>query len=208
MKQLFFILLMFTFVNIKALAISPDSPKPIPTANVLETNKDLVSLSMATQQNTENSRYKFFDEISEITPAQIQELNMAPRFAVKNLETPVFFKSEKILGLIENEWVSNMEDNNVVPLSRFMHQSFMEDISNQKQKLILSKIKEHIPHFNIEEEAKRPVKRLEVVRQHNTEHYYYLAPTEKIRLISFVQSTPEIKKDPTVTTISIEASWY
>lgn len=89
------------------------------------------------------------------------------------------------------------------------HQSkILETIVNQKQQLIIDKIKEHIPNFNIETESQRPHKRIQRVLQGNSETYFLNKDASKIRLITFIKEYPKINKSEECYAISVNESYY
>lgn len=82
------------------------------------------------------------------------------------------------------------------------------NFNNKKENLILDKIKEHIPDFNLEEEAQRDTKRLIKECGPNTETYVLIKDNSRIRLITFKRTFPELNYNNGNASFSITESYF
>lgn len=158
------------------------------------------------------------------TPKELDVKKDNPISIVKSLDTDVS------VDFVVNDFTDNLlslsmntQENNIFPVklnreydlgpsfksyqSDFID-SATKNIVKQKQGLIIDKIKEHIPDFNIDTESKRNPKRIERVLQSNSETYFLNKGSSKIRLITFVRNLPKITDTSTNFNISVTETYY
>ncbi|MDD7912933.1 hypothetical protein [Polaribacter ponticola] len=155
------------------------------------------------------------------TPKELDVKKETPISIVKSLDTDVSVVKAFTDNLLSLSM--NTQENNIFPVklnrefdldasfksyqSDFID-SVTKNIVKQKQALIIDKIKEHIPGFNIDTESKRNPKRIERVLQSNSETYFLNKGSSKIRLITFVRNIPKITDTSTNFNISVTESYY
>ncbi|CAA0150107.1 hypothetical protein V2665_08485 [Tenacibaculum maritimum] len=149
--------------------------------------------------------------------------------------TPLKLNTEKdnptsIVKTLDNDFTDNLlslsintQEKNIFPVKlnrefdlglsfKSYHSYFIASATKnnvkQKQALIIDKIKEYIPDFNITKESKRNPKRIERVFHSNCETYFLNKDSSKIRLITFVRNTLEINKLSNNFNISVTESYY
>lgn len=187
MKSIFKLLLVLAiFGTTEFLAITPPN----------EIEKQPIEFSIADPGNVISLEINFVNLSMDANKPIFEEV------------TPVDMDAYKLVKnrLSENEW---LEIFNKKPES--FAQKLVFDYKTKKDNLIISKIKEYIPDFDVLKEEKRTDKRLYIKEQGIHTHYFLKDKGKDIRLITFIkkENPVEFSNDENFTaSISIEESWY
>ena len=149
------------------------------------------------------NQFDFFHEATKFDSDKFERIN-----AVWNKDNPKYKPVKiRINQDLVDKHLKELEDINTDFISEF-EQHVSNTIIKQKEELILSKIKNYLPEFSIENELKRENKRLYLDRQGNETHYFLKHNNKNIRLITFVTKDKPIENFKDKIQISVEEYYY
>jgi hypothetical protein len=169
-------------------------------AVVVLSNKNLVNLSM-------ENKYSF--NVSKDTPFMYTEagpidLDVLKLIKPRKRDTHIFTTKESKNSI---NWIEDHYKNHAALSTEFVSK-FISELADKKQALIVSRIKEFIPDFNINTELQRDKPRFYSQINGNETHYFLKGEATDTRLITFINKQNPLEFSENRLSISVSESYY